>query len=330
MTQPSNKINGQRWYTCPLNMGEKNQVQKLFKLVFNSDLNDLFFTWKYANEHGYAVGVFNHNHELVGHYAGFRRQVSYFGVKKQVLQIGDVMVHPSERAIFTRKGVFFLAASYFFEHYIGDNKPFLLAFGFPNQRAMSIGKRLNLYAQVEKISICQWFCKTNFIGKIFQLSPVTSIEKNIVDSLWKNMEASLKNYICTWRDNEYINYRYINRPEGDYRLFIIKNYFTRKIISIVVLKCFQSEMKIQWLDYIGPLKYIKKTISAIQYYGKINGFNYFESWVTECMKPNFLTKDSNVHKTDIEIAQSNWKDSRNLHQKTNQHWWLMYGDTDFL
>ncbi len=79
------------------------------------------------------------------------RAIQLFGSPARAVQIGDVMVHPKQRGILTRKGPFFQAAANFLEHFVGQGKDFPIAFGFPSERAYRLAEHLGLYEKVGEL-----------------------------------------------------------------------------------------------------------------------------------------------------------------------------------
>jgi len=139
----------------PFDYQNFSHLQSLFKLSFKKYLSPELWQWKYANQQAQALCVWEENN-LVGHYGGMPRDILFFGEPKMAVQIGDVMVDPSNRGALSRKGPFFLMAATFIDHYIGFEKPFLLGFGFPNRRAMQVAEHLGLYASVGQMLKFSW------------------------------------------------------------------------------------------------------------------------------------------------------------------------------
>ena len=91
--QPTHKLNepGQR---------------DLFQSVFGQPMSQAHWQWKYANGHGEATGVRNASGKLVAHYGAMPRPILFFGQDAMAVQIGDVMVLPEARGVWSRSGPF--------------------------------------------------------------------------------------------------------------------------------------------------------------------------------------------------------------------------------
>ena len=319
-----------RWVAADLPASRSAEMLPLFREVFGHDLGEKMKVWKYGEDRSRAFGVWNREGKLVGHYGGFFRSLAMFGKPAQAFQIGDVMVHPSERAVMTLRGAFFLAASGFFDHYVGKDKPRCLAFGFPNQRAIKIGQRLGVYAAVEKIHLRHWPAEGAGLPFWYVIEPLFERAdwQRVVDDLWRQHGESATDFVLVRRDAAYVDFRYRERPDGGYGVHLVRNRFTGRPKAVVVVK--QRDAGLDWMDYLGPRAAIPVATEAVRKLAMASGVPQVNAWLTSCMLKDFAGGGGAVHDTDVEIAQSDWNQSRGLAEKTCGHWWLMYGDTDFL
>ena len=131
----------------------------LFKKIFQKDMPQPFWDWKYARPHCAALGVWRGD-ELVAHYGGMGTDIAYKGLPARAVQICDVMVDTTVRQAVRTQSPFFLSTSAFLERYIGYDNPFLLGFGFPSDRHMALAAHLKLYAPVGKMWELGWDLET--------------------------------------------------------------------------------------------------------------------------------------------------------------------------
>ena len=122
-------------------------VLDLFENTFHHSMTPATWQWKYGHHSGYQIGVWRDD-QLIAHYGGCGRRILFFGQPQHAVQIADVMVNSNDRGILTKTGPFFLMAATFPERFVGYGKPFLVGFGFPNERAMKVAERHGLYAEV--------------------------------------------------------------------------------------------------------------------------------------------------------------------------------------
>lgn len=319
-----------RWIAADIPLSHSQEMLSLFREVFNQDLGEPMRHWKYAPEQSHAFGVWNREGKLVAHYGGFVRILSMFGKITPALQIGDVMVHPSERAVMTKHGAFFLAASSFFDQYVGKGKLYSMAFGFPNRRAIKIGQRLNLYASVERIFKRNWSVEGADLPFWLAIEPLFDQPhwSEAADRLWQIMQKNTADFILVCRDSAYLSYRFQKRPDGNYLVFLIRNRFTKYPKCIVIMK--KNNDSLDWLDFVGPRSTIPLATTVARHLARKFGALKVSTWLTGCMLKDFSSGDSKTEETDVEIAQSDWNLSQGLSDTTRGYWWLMYGDTDFL
>lgn len=319
-----------RWIAADMPASHSSEMLSLFREVFGHELNESMRRWKYVPERSRAFGVWNREGKLVAHYGGFVRMLSMFGETTPALQIGDVMVHPLERAVMTRRGAFFWAASGFFDRYVGREKPYSLAFGFPNSRAIKIGQRLGLYASVEKIFRRSWSSEGGSLPFWLVFEPLFHRPDwaQETDRLWQKMNNDMGEFVLVCRDAAYLRYRYQERPDGGYGVYLVRNWLTGYPKAIVVVK--QKGDRLDWLDFVGSRATIFLAINAVLQLARASGTPDVSAWLTGCMLKYFSGGGGKTEATDVEIAQSDWNLSKGMADSTCGHWWLMYGDTDFL
>ncbi|TRZ70650.1 MAG: GNAT family N-acetyltransferase, partial [Rhodocyclaceae bacterium] len=130
-------------------------IRGLFQEVFGHPMSKELWRWKYSDHRGCSLVTWKDD-ELVAHYGGMARLVDFFAEPRTVVQIGDVMVHPSEQGVLTKKGSFYLTASAFFELKVGYGREYAASFGFPNERAMRLAQTLGLYGEVDRMVEMTW------------------------------------------------------------------------------------------------------------------------------------------------------------------------------
>jgi len=83
----------------PLGLADEAAVAELFEACFSSKTDSQWYAWKYLSNKTYdglAIGMW-HEAGLIGHYAGFPRELVCGSTRFAALQIGDVMIHPKAR-----------------------------------------------------------------------------------------------------------------------------------------------------------------------------------------------------------------------------------------
>lgn len=321
------KNHHRRWQLSVAQAHHTTAIQSLFLNVFNHPLSDALWHWKYAQHRGIALLAWKEE-QLVGHYGAMQRDILIAGRAAKALQIGDVMIKDTERAVFTRKGLFFQTCATFLEHYIGQRAPFAIGYGFPTQRAMAVATKQGLYRQVDSMVEKQWSA-LDTRASVFSLTKEVTQDnmmslRHPIDKLWETMRNDFNNSTIGVRDWQYIVHRYIQRPEKTYRIYLVKQRFTTKPLGLVVLA--QEDQRCRLMDIVGDVQLFPTLIfharrlciqlSATQLYGWIT-LSHQHHWESDTTKP-----------LDICIPTNAWSDRKRDTQMIPK-WWLTAGDTDF-
>lgn len=318
-----------KWRLKLFNQQDFDAVQVLFQSAFHERLSLDFWRWKYASEHAHQLCIWQGN-TLVAHYGGIPRDILYFGQCKTAVQIGDVMVHPSQRGVLTKTGPFFRMAATFLERYIGFGQPFLLGFGFPNARAMKVAEHLGLYEEVGQMVEISWQLSDRSEKALSCLRCLN--QKNIkayssvIDEIWQLMAVDLQTALVGVRDAPYLLKRYLNHPQQRYHIFLVQNRLTQKAYGVVVLSINQQRGEI--IDIISSLKHIPLLVFHAQRFARLSGCEQLFCQVTDNFSAHFKTKDSNEKILDIRIPSNCWTSGPSSKMIKGQ-WWLMAGDMDF-
>jgi len=320
-----------RWKLATITATDQVAIRQLFSEVFAPEqMTAHHWEWKYGQGRGLGIVAW-HEGQLVAHYGGVLRDISYFGQLKPAVQITDVMVSTPQRSIFTRQGAFFRTAATFLESYMGYGALTWLGFGFPEQRVMKVAQHLNLYAPVGKMIELRWpttLGKPHFWTRIRHLHPQFNQQnKRIINKLWQQMQASLSHALVGVRDWHYIHHRYLSHPHKSYELLLISNRFTGQALGVAII---QREGDVCHLrDFIGPLKHLSITIKQIRRMAGHWGMHQVNFWITENFAPIFPLSQAQQHPLPIHIPHNIW--SQGIPPEIiNEKWWLMSGDTDFL
>jgi SAM-dependent methyltransferase len=311
---------------------EKNHIPEmfdLFKRTFNHDMTPAMWQWKYGSNSGHEIGIWREN-KLIAHYGGMSRKILLFGQPQTAIQIGDVMVDANERGTLTKKGPFFLMAATFLERYIGYGRPYLIGFGFPNERAMKVAERLGLYAEVGRMVEFSWhtLSRLPLWGTRLQLIDRTQADSTatIIDECWQRMVADLQTAIVGVRDWQYVQHRYLDHPHQHYQIARVKNRFGGRTRGVMILR--YDPQGCELVDLITPLNDIPLLITHARRLAGAHGATRLFCRITENFADNFAITGGTPHTVNIRIPTNIW--STGPSPKTLKgHWWLMSGDMDF-
>lgn len=318
------KVDPPRWRLSHVKRKDVEEIGTLFHTVFGQKLSFDLWEWKYGDGRGNAV-VVRKNGNIVAHYGGMYRDILIEGKKDWAFQICDVMVHPKERGVLTRQGPFFLAAASCAEMY-GP-----LGYGFPNRRAMQVAEKMGLYTEAGRMVEVRWSrgaahprlgTRLLRIGKHASESEVC-----LINDLWAQMAASLKNAVLGVRDWTYLSQRYLTHPHHEYEVIVIVGRFSRRAIGAFVLK--RHDQACELMDVVAPISKLTTIIDQARRITAQWGLPYLFCWVTEQFAQGFKVADAEIHEIDIAVPTSSWTKSEKA-EGLKGKWWLMSGDTDFL
>lgn len=315
-----------------LQLLQKNQAQEmfgLFKKTFHHEMTPATWQWKYGSNLSHEIGIWREN-KLIAHYGGIARKILFFGQPQIAVQIGDVMVDTNERGTLTRKGPFSLMAATFLERYIGYGKPYLIGFGFPNERAMKVAERLGLYAEVGRMVECSWNTRSRFPlwGTRLQLidRDQTDFAITAVNECWQRMAANLQTAVIGVRDWQYLQHRYLDHPFQQYQILLVKSRFSGRARGILVLRYDPEGCEI--VDLIAPLTEIPVLITHARRIAGIHCATRVFCHITENFTSYFAATGGKQQSLDIRIPANAWSNGPPPKILKN-HWWLMSGDKDF-
>jgi len=188
------------------------QCMELFEEVFKEKMTKEFWNWKYAPHGMKWRGICAVKEgKVVGHYNGVARPILYFGQWKLAVQPCDIMTSSNYRGGIKINSPFYTMTETFFQTNVGMKKPFLLSFGFPNRRHMTLSERLGLYSEVDTITEAIWE-KTDQI-KLSDIQIEEYTENNYpadeVQELWLQMASEFNDALIGIRNKEYILQRYM-------------------------------------------------------------------------------------------------------------------------
>lgn len=304
------------------------KVGQLFTQSFNQPFSTPLWQWKYPNNRQYSLGIFK-GEELVGHYGGLVRDIMFQGECLKMIQSTDVMVHPKERSSHGRKGVFFQLSGTFLKHFVGHDKEFAQAFGFPSERHTRLAVLLGLYDRVGKVLEAKWEPLPK-LSSFFYKSNLFDVDRHdlagITAKLWPAMSRSLPENFVGLRTVAYLNFRFLQHPLIKYQMYLVVNRFTKRPAGLFVLRRHDNNV-FELMDIVADVQDMPLLIDfARNETFRQNGSHLF-SWMSEAA---ILKLASNAKVTDIEVTIPcvPWTDSPGVAQLQGK-WWLMSGDTDW-
>lgn len=311
-------------------------VLTLFTAVFEQQIPPAWFAWKYGPGRGEAVGMWDEDGRLVAHYAGIPRLLAWQGKPVPGLQIGDVMVIAGMRGIMTRKGPFQQVCSLFFARRVGVDQPYRIAFGFPNERALKLGTTLGLYRDAGIIKQLRWSARRASLPLWLSRSALDALDESgrgtdqQVQAVWQAMRRDFQDFVLGVRDADYVRWRFIARPDRQYRLLVLRKRLTGATLAIVVMRLAGDGAEL--LDVIGPRKAFPAAVSAARDEAARFGATSLSAWASPAAAAVFRSAAGGEMEelpSGAFLALARPEDY-SAEETAATRWWWMGGDTDFL
>ena len=246
-----------RWNTRIANRDEIPKLLSLFQAVYNRPLSSEYWQWRYYGnpECNTEVLVIEHQGRIIG-----MRPMSSFTFKVADKEIRatlftNVITHPS----FRRMGVFSSLIKEAAQ--LSKNRGDKFIYTFPNKKSFPAYMKIKGWNHIDSIPLYikplriynylhRKVKKSNFVNSLsalrkleinppaievkecqLSISKLNRFDKQI-DELWNNIHD--KYTIILKRDSQYLNWRYIQRPDVDYIIFCAES--RDKIKGYIVLK----------------------------------------------------------------------------------------------
>lgn len=301
-------------------------IKRLFQDTFNQPLHEEVWRWKYkyASSPGYLV---LEEKEVVGFCGGAPRRGMVKGQQTSLAQLGDVMVDRRQRGVLTKTGPFYRSVYGFLADKIGQGREFSYGFGFPNRRHLRVGERQNLYVATDRILEAQWPAKiSDFVMTAWQGEVAQGGE---IDRLWCEMKPYLSDYLVGIRDQEWIRFRFLEKPMDHYQIWFVAHSSTpNSYIGLIVLKDHPDAGHMELLDFIGTPKNCKLLLSAAQQQAQNRGRQRVQAWLSGNVYGWLETTDAQVEPTEVFVPGNALDNPEHLAESKGK-WWLMGGDSDF-
>ncbi|MGZ4955526.1 MAG: GNAT family N-acetyltransferase [Methylobacter sp.] len=313
------------WVTEWAHPENETELLSLFRAAFGHDMPAELWRWKYQGLDTLGT-IVRRDDQTVAFYGGLPRAIRLFGTPATAVQIGDVMVHPQERGVLTRKGPFFLATASFSERFVGQGKVYSLAFGFPSERAYRLGARLGLYEQVGEIMRVSWPSLKARPSLKMRTRILKPDQHTIVDNLWLQMAEALHDQVVGVRDWNYLQRRYLNHPTLSYQVFLVSSRWTRSPIGIFVVRILEDSVEL--LDLIAPPKHMPILVHNVRRLACNLDKPLAYAWITAQHAALLAGETGEITPTGIPLPNICWTPGIPANELQGR-WWLMGGDTDF-
>lgn len=301
---------------------------ELFETTFGYASNSRRFRWKYRDAPHPGVGLRNTEGQLIAFYGGMPRPIYYLGEKATAVQVGDVMVHPKSQGVLSRNGPYTLCGKTFIERAIGNGRPYLLGFGFPETRAMTLAEKLGLYACVDDISEMSWpaLRERHPSWRVFT-RPLPASNLAVVDRLWAQMLPAFRDAIVGVRDAAWFEARYCQHPDVRYSLWLVQHRWTRQPLVAFVLRE-RDDDSLEIIDIVGHPSQFQHAVHAACRHAGQTGKHRVTAWITKSQLQSWAVTKPDIHDAGVRVPLSIITPGPTPEEVAGR-WWLMGGDTDF-
>lgn len=304
-------------------------LQGLFEQAFSKPISSARWHWKYRHASTWGT-VVRRDDAFAAFFGGMPRSMVLGEQAVAAVQIGDVMVKPSERGALSRTGPLYRSAAAYFGNMRALYPGVAFAFGFPSQRHVDLGLKLGLYTEADAISELawpalpsarQWRTRTRSMAVV-----AAGTAARDLGQLWLAMRRAWPRTLLPVRDAARWQYRYADHPDHAYQLLMVSHRFTGRPLAAVALRAHADHL--EWLDYLGGADGIEPAIRAVRMRAGEAGLAEVRGWFS-AEPARLFSRHARVTPTEIRVPVDRWGRPEGLAQAPAAPLWLMAGDTDF-
>ncbi len=223
--------------------GDEEKILSLFNRVFSQKRSMEHWLWKFRDSPSgrHKIKLCWHGKRLVTQFAGYPVTMEWYGMKINVLHIGDSMTDPDYRSrIMGRKGLFVRTVNSFVEEFTGKEvEKAQILYGFNTGKIQKLGRLLLGYTPVSKVMLLgkvldkrkgEESISTNYL---YSVQSTLTVPEDI-DALW--MKCRSGQGLETIRDYKYLKWRYEDCPDTDYTFWTVRNRLTKAMQGIMITR----------------------------------------------------------------------------------------------
>jgi hypothetical protein len=250
------------WVLREYKEGDEESINPLLNLVYKIDRGLPYWNWEFkGNPGGFNAFIAVDGQRMMGHLASINREIRIGDSEHNASLYVEGVIHPDYR----KKGIFVALDNKLRSHLISEK--IALGYGFPNDNSLPIFKKLgyteffNLNIMIRPMNFKNISEKTisNRILRVFfnlggrfafkllyrskKVKHVEGVEIGVVnefdsrfDDFWESVETEQK--IILKRDSKYLNWRYNQCPEKQYRIFVAEK--EGKIMAWAVVRILEK------------------------------------------------------------------------------------------
>lgn len=315
------------WILHPAYAARDAQVRELFAHVFGHAMSQPEWDWKYDGSPLRGTLLCKPEGQALAFFGGMARSLTWQGRTYACVQNGDVMVHPGQRAVFSRRGALYQVASHFFGHHVGPGAEYAFAYGFPSQRHFDLGVKLGLYESAGRMMELRWSPLAPRWHWGWRCTPLEREQLSVIDGLWDGMQGSWADLFVPVRDAARWDYRYLRRPGVSYALLLLRQRWTGRPLAALALR--RHPQHVEWLDYVGAARHIPEAVEAARQWAFGQGALPLTALFSDAVAQQFAIGEAQCGPSPICIPV-NAGPAGQEGKPWLQRLWLMGGDSDFM
>ncbi len=321
---------------APAGAGQQAAMRALFAETFGHEMSAAHWQWKYGRGPGRGIVLLDAAGELVAHYAGLTRELRVFGERQLGCQVCDVIVAPRARRSLARRGPMFRLASTFLETQIGWGLPHAIGFGFPSARHHGAADRLGLYEAVDRMVQLSWPatasgaplpCRSERV--VLADGRFAPDQRRVIDTIWQAMAEAMKDVALGVRDARWLQWRFLERPEVDYEVTLLRSRWWRRPLGVLVTR--RRDDALEVLDLVAPPAHFPLLIGFARRQAAAAGLPQLRCWITASQQQRLASIDAAaVRVEDLPIDVPACKHTAGpAPALLKARWFLLAGDADF-
>lgn len=259
---------------CSNHCSDSAELCNLFNVVFNQNINQDQWNWKYCAPHRsgslHVIGM-RENGDAVAHVGAIALPGWINGASCTMVQICDVMIQRSFRTGIGQNTLYARLMSKIMQEAF-NHWPDGFIYGFPGSRPFKLGERLGFYSKIFEIH--ERIIPSKFTTGM--LRQIRSLEWNSprVEIIEENM---LENTHCprVARSREHLIWRYKESPMRKYKLLALKQ--DKAVVGWFILCSEGRNLRI--VDAAIEKSKINKGLHYLQGWAWIRGYKNIVTWL---------------------------------------------------
>jgi len=317
--------NHSKWAVDDAAPEQTPKILALFHAVFGQDMSSAQWDWKYGEGRGAGVVVCEDD-EVVAYFGGMERRILFKGTPVTAFQCGDSMVAREHRGTLSKRGPFFLSVAAFLDRYLGNGRPYLISYGFPNERAMRLAERLGMYTQIGTLFEIYWpaDASVNFRSVPFDFDD--DGHRNALETLWHVMAEEFDRRAIGVRDLEYLAHRYRDHPMHAYLIQLVFDSSGARLLGIVIAR--KAEQRLILVDFVARQQEFRSLVCYAKSLAHEEQCSEVFGWMTDIDCHLISGTGENLSELPLRLPFGVYREGLDP-EEIRDRWFFLCGDSDF-